>query len=189
MTLQDLKDKMPDYAKDTKINLGNIMDEDGVEGLTLKQGYMIAMASACATKQPDVMYAIRSEVKPHLDKNEIKAAKAAATIMSMNNTYYRFVHLASDKAFASMPAHLRMNVIGNPGVDKIDFELMSLAVSAINGCGMCIDAHVNEAAKAGISKQGVQSAVRIAAVLVAAAQAVVIKDNICSSEGLAVAAT
>ena len=188
MSLQDLRKQMPDFAKDTKLNLGKVMDADEVDGLILRQVYMIALASAFATKQPTVMVAIYDEVKPHLDKAEINAAKAAATIMGMNNTYYRFVHLVSDKDFASMPAHLRMNVIGNSGVDKIDFELMSLAVSAINGCGMCIDAHVNEAEKASISKQGIQSTVRIAAVMVAAAQAFVIKENVCSSEGLSATA-
>lgn len=188
MTLQDLKDKMPEYAKDTKLNLGKIMDVDGIEGLSLKQGYMIALASACATKQPDVISAIHDEVKAHIDEVEVTAAKAAATIMGMNNVYYRFVHLAIDRDFASMPAKLRMNVIGNPNVDKIDFELMSLAVSAINGCGMCIDAHVNEVLKAGISKEGIQSVVRIAAVMMAAAQAVVIEENICGFEGSSVVA-
>ena len=57
------------------------------------------------------------------------------------------------------------NIIGNPGIDKIDFELSCLAVSTINGCGMCIDAHTNELIKAGVSKMGIQSAVRIASVL------------------------
>lgn len=76
-----------------------------------------------------------------------------------------------------MPANLRMNIIGNPGIEKVDFELMSLAVSAINGCGMCIDAHVNEVVNAGISKQGVQSTIRIASVLNAAAQVIVIERS------------
>ncbi len=177
MSIQQLKNQMPEYAKDTKLNLGKIMDEDGVEGLSLKQGYMTALASAYATQQESVIAAIHGEVAAQLDEAEITAAKAAATIMGMNNVYYRFVHLVSDKDFATMPANLRMNVIGNPGIDKVDFELMSLAVSAINGCGMCIDAHVNEVTKAGISKQGVQSAIRIAAVLAAAAQAVVIEES------------
>lgn len=69
-----------------------------------------------------------------------------------------------------------MNVIGSPGIDKADFEMMSLAISAINGCGMCMDAHVHEITKVGISKQGVQSCIRIAAVINAAAQASVIDD-------------
>ena len=69
-----------------------------------------------------------------------------------------------------MPANLRMNIIGNPGIDKVDFELMSLAVSAINGCGMCMEAHVAEVTKGGVNRTGVQSAIRIGAVVNAAAQ-------------------
>ena len=68
-----------------------------------------------------------------------------------------------------------MTIIADPGVPETDFELMSLAVSAINGCGMCIDSHVNALVKHGVSKQGVQSVIRIAAVISAAAQAVVIE--------------
>jgi len=93
--------------------------------------------------------------------------------MAMNNVYYRFIHLAADDEIKKMPANLRMQVIANPGVPKVDFEIMSLAVSAINGCGMCMESHVHEVVKAGLSKQGAQSAIRIAAVLNAAAQAVV----------------
>jgi alkyl hydroperoxide reductase subunit D len=113
-------------------------------------------------------------VSQTLSDAHVYAAKAAATIMAMNNIYYRFVHLVSDKDYASMPANLRMNVIGNSGVDKVDFELMSLAVSAINGGGMCMEAHVHEASKSGISKQGVQSTIRIASVIHATAQALFI---------------
>ena len=64
-----------------------------------------------------------------------------------------------------MPARLRMNVIGKPPVAKVDFELMSLAVSALSGCGMCINSHINEVKKAGITNEGIQSAVRLASVL------------------------
>ncbi len=62
-----------------------------------------------------------------------------------------------------------MNVIGNPGINKVNFELNCLSVSAINGCGMCIDAHAHELTKAGVSKLAIQSSIRIAAVLNAAA--------------------
>ena len=69
----------------------------------------------------------------------------------MNNVYYRFVHLVGNDEYAKLPARLRMNVIGSPGVDKTDFELYSLAVSAINGCGACVAAHERAVRKAGIS--------------------------------------
>lgn len=177
MSIQILREQMPEYAKDTKLNLGKWVSGDEVEGLTLNQTYGIALASAYATKSPQVIAAVSSQVVDTLSAAEINAAKAAATIMAMNNVYYRFVHLVSDKDYMSMPANLRMNVIGNPGIEKVDFELYSLAVSAINGCGMCIDAHVREVANAGISKQAIQSSIRIAAVLSAAAQAMVIEAN------------
>ena len=93
------------------------------------------------------------------------AARAAAAIMGMNNVYYRFVHLVGNDEYAKLPAKLRMNVIGSPGIDKTDFELYSLAVSAINGCGACVAAHEKVVRKAGIAAEGVQSAVRIAAVI------------------------
>lgn len=172
MSIEQLRNSLQDYAKDTKLNLSKVLSEEGAEGLTLKQVHSIALASSYATKEKSVVEAITTEVTGTLEAAEINAAKAAATIMAMNNVYYRFVHLASDKEYAKMAAGLRMNIIGNPGIPKVDFELMSLAVSAINGCGMCIDAHVHEVVKAGVSKQAVQSTIRIAAVINAAAQAV-----------------
>lgn len=173
MSLSTLRNALGDYAKDTKLNLGKVFEEDGAPGLSQTQVYAIALASAYASKHADVVHAITAETAA-LPAAHIEAAKAAATIMGMNNVYYRFLHLVSDKEYSKMPANLRMNIIGNPGIDKVDFELMSLAVSAINGCGMCMDAHVHEVVKGGVSKQGVQSAIRIAAVIMAAAQALTI---------------
>jgi alkyl hydroperoxide reductase subunit D len=177
MTVQQLRDQLGDYAKDIKLNLGKVLEEDGAPGLSKNQIYGIALASAYATKHPAVIDAFESDSAAILSPEEINAARAAATIMGMNNVYYRFVHLVSDKEYSRLPANLRMNVIGNPGIDKVSFELMSLAVSAINGCGMCMDAHVHEVIKGGTSKQGVQSAIRIGAVIAAAAQALVIGSS------------
>lgn len=175
MSIQNLRDSLGDHAKDIRLNLGKVMEEEGAPGLSLVQIQAVALASAYATKHLQVIEAVTKEVSDSLGASGVNAAKAAATIMGMNNVYYRFVHLVSDKEYGKMPANLRMNIIANPGVEKVDFELMSLAVSAINGCGMCMDAHVHEVIKAGISKQGVQSAIRIAAVINAAAQGLVIQ--------------
>ena len=169
MSIEQLKNALPEYAKDIKLNLSNVLSEEGAPDLTLSQIHAIALASAFATRNSEVTTAILLQAQNHLSEKEIEAAKAAAIIMAMNNVYYRFVHLASDKSYAAMPAKLRMNVIGNPGIDKTNFELNCLAVSAINGCGMCMDAHAHELAKAGVSKLSVQSVVRIAAVVNAAA--------------------
>ena len=171
MPIKELRATLEDYAKDIKLNLGAVSEVEGAPGLNDIQIKAILLASAYATKEGEVIRHILTEVSDDLSREYIEAAKAAVTIMAMNNVYYRFVHLASDKDFAKMPANLRMNVIGKPGIEKVDFELMSLAVSAINGCGMCMDAHVNEVAKAGVTKQGIQSTVRIASVINATAQA------------------
>ncbi|WP_256250950.1 carboxymuconolactone decarboxylase family protein, partial [Streptomyces sampsonii] len=81
------------------------------------------------------------------------------------NVFYRTRHLLSDPEYGTLRAGLRMNVIGNPGVEKVDFELWSLAVSAINGCGQCLDSHEQVLRKAGVDRETIQEAVKIAAVL------------------------
>lgn len=172
MSINSIKNLLPEFAKDIKLNLSTILTTEGALDLTQKQIYAIALSSAYATKNAFLISAIHEEASLYLQENEIAAAKSAATIMAMNNIYYRFIHLATDKSFASMPAKLRMNIIGNPGVDKIDFELNCLAVSALNGCGMCMDAHTKELNKAGVTTLAIQSSVRIASVMNAVAMAI-----------------
>ena len=89
--------------------------------------------------------------------------------MGMNNIYYRFTHLTSNPEYGKLPAKLRMNIIANPGASKVDFELWSLAVSAINGCGMCVDSHERVLKEHGVTTEQIQTAVRIAAVVHAVA--------------------
>jgi alkyl hydroperoxide reductase subunit D len=100
---------------------------------------------------------------------EVEGAKAAAAIMAMNNIYYRFLHLVEDNEYQTMPARLRMNVIANHGIDKLDFELISLAVSAVNGCGLCVTSHEKKLRSHDVSRESIQSAVRIAATVHAVA--------------------
>ncbi len=174
MGIGNVRSNLGEYAKDIKINLGNVLSEEGAPDLSQNQIYATALACVYATRNVDLISAVSEDAATVLSEDEVKAAKAAATMMGMNNIYYRFLHLCSDKDFGKMPANLRMSIIGNPGIDKKDFELYCLAVSAINGCGMCIDSHVHEVVKGGISKTGVQSAIRIASVINATAQAMVI---------------
>jgi alkyl hydroperoxide reductase subunit D len=174
MTIENLKEKIGDFAKDVRINLGNVISETGAPDLSVTQIYGTALASAYATKNQVVIDAILAEVSDKISAEEIEGIKTAASVMAMNNIYYRFVHLVHDKEYSSMPANLRMQALANPGIDKVNFELYSLAVSAINGCGMCIEAHVRQAEKHNLSKLAVQSCIRIAAVIHSAAQAVVI---------------
>ena len=109
MKLPSIKPQLQSYAKDIKLNIGSVICEDGAPDLSQNQIYAIALASAYATKQAQIIDSVYGEAKDILSADEINAAKAAATIMAMNNVYYRFVHLVSDKEYASLPARLRMN--------------------------------------------------------------------------------
>ena len=162
MSIESLKDRLPAFAKDAKLNLSSMLSD---ESLPEQQRYGLFLACAIATRNPDVTRAFDALARQHLSPQALDAARAAATVMAMNNIYYRFVHLASNKTYESMPARLRMNVIANPGVDKADFELWSLAVSAINGCGKCIDAHDKVLRDAGVSDDAIQAAVRFASII------------------------
>ena len=167
MSIDSLKQALPEYAKDLKLNLSTLASE---ETLTEQQKAGTFIVSALASRNDTVTSAILAEFAPRLSAQALDAAKAAAAIMAMNNIYYRFVHLASATEYGSMPAKLRMNVIGRPGVEKADFELWSLAVSAVNGCGMCIDAHEKVLRDHGVSTQTIQTAVRLASVVNAVAK-------------------
>ncbi len=165
MSLDMLKNALPDYAKDQKLNLGSLAMDP-----TLSQQQLAGtfVASALASRNAAVIRAIVAEFGPKLSAEALAAAKAAASIMAMNNVYYRFTHLVGG-AYPTMPAKLRMNVMARPGVDKVDFELWSLAVSAINGRGMCMESHEKVVRQGGLSAEQVQTAVRIASVVHAVA--------------------
>jgi alkyl hydroperoxide reductase subunit D len=168
-TLDAVRDRIPDYARDLRLNLGSVLTPTGAPGLSERQIWTVALASAIASRNNAFTRVIESASAGQLDAAHIEAARAAAAIMGMNNIYYRFLHLVEDAEYQSMPARLRMNVIGAPGIDKLDFELLSLAVSAINGCGLCVSSHEKKLRAHGISREQIQSVVRIAAVIHAVA--------------------
>lgn len=163
MSIDELKGRLPDHAKDLRINLGVITGESS---LTPRQHWGVAVASALAARQPAVIRAMTAAAGPHLDEAALKAARGAASVMAMNNVYYRFLHfLGEGTEYHRLPARLRMQTIGNPGVDHADFELWCLAASAITGCGACVISHEKVVREKGLSAQQVQDAVRIAAVV------------------------
>ncbi len=166
MSLEHLKFRLPDYAKDLKLNLSSLAAESV---LTEQQKAGTFIVSAIASRNAETTAAILAEFAPRLSPGALAAAQAAAAIMAMNNVYYRFTHLASAPDYKTLPARLRMNAMAKPGVDKADFELWSLAVSAINGCGMCIDAHEKVLRDHGVGTEAIQAAVRIASVVHAVA--------------------
>lgn len=172
MLLLSWLDRFPDYARDIKLNLDQLLNPqtqaEALVGMTSIQVTGVALACAYAVKDMQMVEILKTDfqVTPDLEH----AAQGAAVIMAMNNVYYRSMHLIEDKEISGFPARLRMNIIGKPGIAKGDFELMCLAVSAISGCGKCLNAHIHEVKKQNISNEGVHSAIRLAAVMQAAKQ-------------------
>jgi alkyl hydroperoxide reductase subunit D len=166
MSLKQLAESLPDYAKDIRLNLGSILS-DQLTPEARKHSLLLACAHGSGYRP--LVEAAEAEAAGKLSDPQANAARGAAAVMAMNNVYYRFVHLVANPEYGKMPARLRMNVIGSHGIAKEEFELMSLAVSAMNGCGMCIDSHERVLVEHGVKPDAIQSAVRIAAVMKALA--------------------
>ena len=169
-SLDAIRDRVPDYARDLRLNLGSVLTPTGAPGLSERQIWAVAVAAAIASRHGPLARDLEALSGEHLSAADLNAARAAAAVMGMNNVYYRFLHLVEDAEYQKLPARLRMNVIGNPGIDKVDFELLSLAVSAINGCGTCVASHERQLRQHALSREAVQSAVRIAATVHAVAR-------------------
>ena len=162
MTVDNLIDSIPDYAKDLRLNLSSLLRQTE---LTEQQLWGTAVASAMACGNGPVIAALVPEAERHMTPQAVAAAKSAAAIMGMNNVYYRFLHLTSNEKYRTIPARLRMNVIRTHGVDQVDFELWCTAVSAINGCGACVDSHEKVVREKGLTEETVAAAVRLASVI------------------------
>ena len=170
MSLDQVRETIPSYAKDLSLNLSSLAAETV---LSDQQKWGAFIASAHAVGVGPVIRAVEASAQAAGLTEEAKnAAKAAAAIMGMNNVYYRSLHLLKNQEYRTLPARLRMNVIANPGVDKTDFELWCTAVSAINGCGACLDSHEEELKKRGVPNTSVQAALRIASVVNAVSRVV-----------------
>ena len=168
--VEALRDAMPEHARDTKLNVQAVMQS---ESLTAAQRWGVAIASAVATHSPLLRDALIEDARASaIEENVIDDALAAASLMAMNNVFYRFRHMVAKESYTQKPARLRMQRIAKPATNKADFELFCLAVSAINGCEMCIRSHEEAVIAGGLTENQVHDAVRIAATMNAAAVAV-----------------
>lgn len=174
MDFEALKTLIPDTAKDIRLNLGSLERSDA---LTPGQLWGSVVAAALATRQPSVIRAAFGEAKKRLDPATadatLAAVKTAAAIMAMNNIFYRSRHLLHDEALNQVPARLRMQGMMTHGQPQMDFELWSVAVSAINGCGMCLESHSGKLMKEhAVRPEAINDVLRISSVMFAAASVV-----------------
>lgn len=175
MTLEQVSEALPSYAKDLKLNLSSVFNQ---AELTAQQTWGTAVATALASRNPTLYRAIATEAEKNLSPEALEGAKAAAAIMGMNNIFYRFQHLVGNEKYSTIPTRLRMNVIRTHGANPVDFELWCTAVSAVNGCSQCIMSHERVLQGKGVSAESITAAVRIASVLHAIA-------SVLDAEGIA----
>jgi alkyl hydroperoxide reductase subunit D len=162
MTLEALRERLPDPAKDLRLNLQAVLGESS---LTTAQKYGVALASAIASRSGSLQDALTGETRAQAGEEVVEDALAAAALMGMNNVYYRFRHMIGKEGCGQLPARLRMNRLVKPAGSKLDFELFALAVSAINGCESCVQAHERTVLENGLTETQVNDTIRIAATI------------------------
>lgn len=166
--IEAVRSAIPDAAKDIRLNLQSVLQS---QALNEDQHWGVAVAAALASRNRRLSQAVLAEAKAVVDARVVDDAVAAAALMAMNNVFYRFKHMVGKEAYSAKPARLRMNRLAAPATSKVDFELFSLAVSAINGCETCVQAHERAVTEGGLNEDAVFDAVRIAATISAAANA------------------
>ena len=166
--IEQLRAALPEPAKDIKLNLQSVFQ---TTSLTPEQLWGTALASAIASRNTRLAEAVLEDAQEQVAPEVIADAQAAAALMAMNNVYYRFRHMVGKESYSSKPARLRMNWIGKPAASKADFELFCLAVSAINGCEVCVQSHEHKILAEALSEDQIHDAVRIAATIQATAVA------------------
>jgi len=176
MSVENLKAALPEYAKDLKLNLGSITRSTV---LNQEQLWGTLLAGAATTRNTQVLAEIGAEAADILSAEAYQAALGAAAIMGMNNVFYRGRGFLEGQ-YDDLRPGLRMNIIGNPGVDKANFELWSFAVSSINGCSHCMVAHEHALREAGVSREVVLEALKAAAIVSGVAQALVASQTLAS---------
>jgi alkyl hydroperoxide reductase subunit D len=162
--LNSIKDRMPEYAKDIRLNLDGVIARSS---LAPEDAIGVALAAAFAARSKPLIDAFRAAVPPA----EGHAALTAATLMGMNNAWYPYVEMADDAELKTVRAELRMNAYASSGgVDKKKFEAYALAASIVGKCHFCVKSHYELLKKEGLTTQQLRDIGRIAAVVNAAAQ-------------------
>lgn len=151
------------YLKDLRINLKNTLAS---ENLSVKEAYLVALAVAVNEKNRVLIGSFAELAKENgATEAEIAETHACSSMLAVNNVFYRFRHFAKSETYNNMPAGIKMNVMMNPVLGKEFFELLSLAVSAVNGCETCVGSHEASLRKLGTSESRIFDSIRLASVV------------------------
>ncbi|MCO4294482.1 carboxymuconolactone decarboxylase family protein [Solitalea sp. MAHUQ-68] len=161
--LLKLADADSRYLKDLKINVQNALN---YSNLTKKESSLLALSVAYNEKNTVLIPVFEQMATDNgATAEEIAETVAAVSMMNVNNVFYRFRHYTNKDYYNQTPAGIKMSVMMNPVLGKEFFELLSLAISAVNGCEMCVNAHEDSVLKHGSTQARVYDAVRLSAVI------------------------
>lgn len=151
------------YLKDLKINVSNSLD---AATLQKKEAYMIGLAVAINEKVPALQQGFgQLALAAGATDKELADVLSCTSLMNANNVFYRFRHFVNKEFYTNAQAGIRMSIMANPVIGKEFFELLSLVVSALNGCEMCVTSHEEALLKHGTAEQRILDAVRLGAVV------------------------
>lgn len=169
-TLQHLSLADSKYLRDLKLNVKAVLTS---EHLSAKETHLIALAIAANNNKEILVNSFATKAKNNgASYAEIADAQACASLLAANNVLYRFRHFVEKEVYNNAPAKLRMNIMMNPVLGKEFFELISLAVSAVNGCEMCVKSHEQSVLHAGGTENRIWDAIRIASIITSLGKAI-----------------
>jgi len=152
------------FIKDLKINVGNVLNNN--QHLNRKESLLLALAVVVNEKftllQESFMGLAREAGATDAEVAEIVAC---ASLMNTNNIFYRFRHFIQKEFYTNQTAGIKMSIMANPVLGKEFFELVSLVVSSINGCEMCVSSHERSVLQHGSSESRVLEAVKLGAII------------------------
>ncbi len=161
---QLLLDTEARYIKDLKINVSNAINN--TQQLTKKEAVLLALAVAINEKYEPLKISFTQIAKEEgATEAELAEVVAATSLMNVNNVFYRFRHFLNKDGYNNMPAGIKMSIMMNPVLGKEFFELLSLVVSSINGCEMCVASHEQSVLQHGASESRVLEAVKTGAII------------------------
>jgi len=152
------------YIKDLKINVGNVLSN--AQHLTKKESLLLALSVAINEKYDLLKTSFTNLAKAEgATDAEIAEIVACTSLMNTNNVFYRFRHFMKKEYYTNQPAGIKMSIMMNPVLGKAFFELVSLVVSSINGCEMCVTSHEQSVLQHGYAESKIFEAVKLGAII------------------------
>jgi alkyl hydroperoxide reductase subunit D len=158
------------YVRDLKLNFTSTLTSEHLSG---KECALLGLSTAINNNnKPLTDYYTKYAEEQGASAADIAEAVGCASLLASNNVFYRFRHFTQKEKYTQIPARIRMQLMMKPVTGKEFFELMSLAISAVNGCEMCVNAHEDSLIKLGTTEERIFDAVRIASLVTATGKVV-----------------